>query len=48
MLSQASKSPLWPFAAVVQAIDELLADHPHRHTPGATIDVLEFLPIPGM
>jgi hypothetical protein len=30
------------------AIDKLLADHPHRHMPGAAIDVLEFLPIPGM
>ena len=29
-------------------IDELLADHPHRHMPGAAIDVHEFLPIPGM
>jgi hypothetical protein len=30
------------------AVDELLADHPHRHMPGAEIDVLEFLPLPGM
>lgn len=30
------------------AVDELLADHPHRHSPGATIDVLEFLPVPGV
>lgn len=29
------------------AIDELLADHPHRHMTGAAIDVLEFLPVPG-
>jgi hypothetical protein len=28
--------------------DELLADHPHRHTPGASIDVLEFMAMPGM
>ena len=30
------------------ALDELLADHPHHHMPQAEIDVLEFLPIPGM
>jgi hypothetical protein len=30
------------------AIDELLADHPHRHMAGATIDVLEFISLPGM
>ena len=30
------------------AIEELLADHPHRHAPDARIDVLEFLPLPGM
>jgi len=30
------------------SVEELLADHPHRHTPGAAIDVLEFLAIPGM
>lgn len=28
-------------------IDDLLADHPHRHMPGASIDVLEFMPMPG-
>jgi hypothetical protein len=31
-----------------EAIDGLLADHPHRHAPGASIDVLEFLTLPGM
>src|SRR3954454_22262389 len=30
------------------SIDELLADHPHRHTPGGSIDVLEFMALPGM
>jgi hypothetical protein len=30
------------------AVDEPLADHPHRHTPDASIDVLEFMAIPGM
>ena len=29
-------------------IDKLLADHPHRHIPGASIDVLEFVTLPGM
>ena len=29
-------------------IDDLLADHPHRHIPGASIDVLEFITLPGM
>jgi len=31
-----------------QEIDGLLAEHPHRHAPGASIDVLEFLTLPGM
>jgi hypothetical protein len=26
---------------------KLLEDHPHFQTPGGTIDVLEFLPMPG-
>ena len=30
------------------AVEELLADPPHRHSPGATMDVLEFLPLPGL
>lgn len=30
------------------ALEDLLADHPHRHAPGSAIDVLEFLPLPGM
>ena len=29
-------------------VEGLLADHPHRHAPGAAIDVLEFMAIPGM
>jgi hypothetical protein len=29
-------------------LDELLADHPHRHAPGAQIEVLEFMALPGM
>jgi hypothetical protein len=31
------------------ALKKLLDDHPHFHTPGDTgIEVLEFVPIPGM
>jgi hypothetical protein len=30
------------------SLDDLLADHPHRHLPGAEIDVLEFIALPGM
>jgi len=30
------------------ALDEVLADHPHRHMPGASIDALEFVALPGM
>jgi hypothetical protein len=29
-------------------LDELLANHPHRQMPGASIDVLEFVALPGM
>jgi hypothetical protein len=30
------------------ALDDVLADHPHRQMPGASIDVLEFVTLPGM
>jgi hypothetical protein len=30
------------------SIEELLADHPHRNMPGAEIDALEFMAVPGM
>jgi hypothetical protein len=30
------------------ALDDLLGGHPHRRAPGSAIDVLEFLPLPGM
>jgi hypothetical protein len=30
------------------SLDEVLADHPHRHLPGAEIDVLELMALPGM
>lgn len=30
------------------ALDALLAGHPHTMMPGNSIDVLEFLPMPGM
>lgn len=32
----------------MQAITKLLAEHPHFMLPGATIEVLEALPLPGM
>ncbi len=33
----------------VEAVKKLLDDHPHFHAPGnPSIEVLEFLPIPGM
>jgi len=32
----------------LDAVTGLLEDHPHLHVPGNTIDVLEFLPMPGM
>jgi hypothetical protein len=33
----------------VDAVKQLLDDHPHFHSPGdPSIEVLEFLPIPGM
>ena len=31
-----------------KAILDLLKDHPHFKAPGASIEVLEFLPMPGM
>lgn len=30
------------------AATKLLDDHPHLHAPGAVIEVLEYLPMPGM
>jgi hypothetical protein len=30
------------------AIDDLLTDHPHRQMPGASIEVSEFVELPGM
>jgi hypothetical protein len=29
------------------SLHDLLADHPHRHLPGAKIDVLELMALPG-
>jgi len=31
-----------------EAVATLLEDHPHLHAPGAAIEVLEYLPMPGM
>ena len=30
------------------SLRKLLDDHPHLHSPGAVIEVLEYLPMPGM
>jgi hypothetical protein len=35
-------------AASAAELSELLLDHPHLHTPGASIEVHEFRPAPGM
>jgi hypothetical protein len=29
-------------------VAKLVDDHPHLHLPGAVIEVLEYLPMPGM
>jgi hypothetical protein len=31
-----------------EAVQSLMKDHPHRHAPGAAIEVHEFLQMPGM
>lgn len=49
--SQASDSNVSGYSTMEgdkDAIMELLKSHPHLKRPGATIDVLEFLPMPGM
>jgi hypothetical protein len=30
-----------------EAVTALLNDHPHLHAPGAAVEVLEYLPMPG-
>ena len=35
-------------AETLDAATKMLEGHPHFHTPGGTIDVLEFLEMPGM
>jgi len=32
----------------LDAATKMVQDHPHFHTPGASIEVLEFLSVPGM
>jgi hypothetical protein len=32
----------------IEKVSALLLKHPHHHAPGASIEVLEFIPIPGM
>ncbi|MFL5297511.1 MAG: hypothetical protein ACJ798_14110 [Phenylobacterium sp.] len=31
----------------LEAVVELMRDHPHTHAPGAAVEVHEFLPLPG-
>jgi hypothetical protein len=35
-------------AESVAAATELMKNHPHFHMPGASIEILEYVPIPGM
>jgi len=35
-------------AESIEKVSALLLKHPHQHAPGASIEVLEFIPIPGM
>lgn len=35
-------------AAGADDVAKLLVDHPHLHAPGAVIEVLVYLPMPGM
>jgi hypothetical protein len=35
-------------AATMEAAVALMKDHPHFHGPGASIEILECLPMPGM
>ena len=35
-------------AESVAAATELMKNHPHFHMPGASVEVLEYVPIPGM
>ena len=32
----------------IEKVSALLLKHPHHHSPGASIEILEFIPIPGM
>jgi hypothetical protein len=32
----------------LESITKILRDHPHLHTPGGSIEVFEFLQVPGM
>ena len=35
-------------AASAEAVTDLLRKHPHHRAPGASIEVFEFMPMPGM
>jgi hypothetical protein len=50
-LPSASESKVTGFSILqadsMKAIGELLKNHPHHRAPGSSIEVLEFLPMPG-
>jgi hypothetical protein len=50
--SAQSGTPIGGFSVLeadsTDAVAALLDDHPHLHSPGAAIEVLEYLPMPGM
>jgi hypothetical protein len=35
-------------AESAEALQSLMKEHPHRHAPGASIEIHEFLQMPGM
>ena len=56
VIPEASSAPTKPSAtgytilqaASMDAAVELMKDHPHFHMPGASVEILECVPIPGM
>ena len=32
----------------IESATKMMKDHPHFHTPGGSVEVFEFLPMPGM
>ena len=50
--SSGAKSPVVGYSILqgdsMKSIRKVLENHPHFHTPGGSIEVFEFLPMPGM